>query len=195
MLARQEPLPLSKPSQPLSREGMQKAVRMLGQIATVDQYTRLISPADADRIIATAERYLRPCTSDQAITLVAQLIAAYPNLQLERRDSAEQKNFQLYSIKLHEAFLMFSYEIGLQLVDGGRGIPSIQAYRPQPSDIRAMGEKLAGKYRDTIAMARLHKQEAFKRAARRAEEAKYAVPPEVRRAQIERLLGRAIKAP
>ena len=168
---------------------------MLGQIATVDQYTRLISPADADRIIATAERYLRPCTSDQASTLVARLIAAYPNLQLERRDAAEQKNFRLYTIKLHEALSQFSYEIGLQIVDGGRGVPSIQAYRPQPSDIRTMGEKLANRYRDTKTMAQLHKAECERRKAQRAEDAKYSVPPEVRSAQVERLLGRAIKAP
>lgn len=160
---------------------------MLGTLAPVTGQTRLIGAGDCDRIGAAVDEHIRPCTSEQASGLVAKLIYAYPAISLANRTPEEDYNFRLYTVKLHEAFSVFSRAIGEAIVHGGTGVPSIVTYKPQPSDIVAFGKKELEKRLTVKAMATRHKREAERRAEAEAEERKYQcrVSPE----KISELVG------
>lgn len=172
---------------PLSAEGMAKATRLLGTLAPVTDHTRVIAPADCDRIIAAVDDQTKPCTQQQASGFVARLIFAYPGLALAGRTPGEERDFQRYTVKLHEAFSVFSYPIGEAIVHGGTGVPAAVAYKPQPSDIVAFGKKEMEKLRTVKAMAMRHLAEAKRRAEAVEQERKYQhrISPE----RINQLLG------
>ena len=153
--------------------------------------TRLVLPADCDRIIAAVDAQLQPCTQEQASGLVARLIFAYPGLALASRSDEENRDFQRYTLKLHEAFSVFSYAIGEAIVHGGTGVPAAVAYKPQPSDIVAFGKREVGKRLTVKSMAQRHKAAAVRRAEEAEREEKYQrrMSPE----RISELVG-AIKA-
>lgn len=182
----------SIPSSKLSPEGLAKAMRLLGNLEPVTAYTRLISPVDADRIVTSVEADLAPCTRSEAATLVAELIGAYPDIAMARRQADGEKDFKLYSLKLYEAFAQFSFAIGKAIVNGGSGVPAICPYKPKPADVVAFGAKERDKRLNTKTMAQRHKAEAQRREAERAEHAaaeKSWGTPEQRKAKVDALMA------
>lgn len=140
----------------------------------VTHNTRLINALDCDRIEASIDADLRPCTGDQASTLVAELLGAYPGLVASKDGSqASYREFQLYAVKLCEAFKEFSYSVGKAIVHGGTGIPAKVAYKPQPSDVVKFGTIERDKRINTKTMVQRHRAEAIRRAEEAEEEQKY----------------------
>lgn len=153
---------------------MAKAIRMFGNLEHVSQATRLIATADADRIEAAIDADLQPCSRDQASTLVAELLGAYPGLVASKDGSTESyREFQLYAVKLCEAFKEFSYSVGKAIVHGGTGIPAKVAYKPQPSDVVKFGAIERDKRINVKTMVQRHRAEAIRRAEEAEEEQKY----------------------
>lgn len=182
----------SKACETASPERMAAAIQALGPLKPVTEYSRLISPEACDRVIANADAHMTPCSRDQASSLVAQLIHADPGLALDRRDDERERSFQAYALKLHEAFCVFSYAVGLQIVHGGTGVPATVPYRPKPSDVRATGDKIVGHIRDAKTMAQRHKAEAQRRENQRAEQAerqKSCGTAEQRKARVAALMA------
>lgn len=171
---------------------MARATRLLGAVQPVNEYTSLISPADADRIAATVDAQLISCTRNEASSLVVELLGAYPEIVLmrnDRTDGAEQ-SYKLYTIKLFEAFADYSYAIGKLIVDGGKeGVPARQKYRPQPSDIHDCAKIHIGRLQNVKTMALRHKAEAERRAFVKAQEAREFGDPAERKARIDALVN------
>jgi hypothetical protein len=171
---------------------MAKAIRMFGEIATVTPTTSLIRAEDADRIIASVDAGLQPCTPQQAAVLTAELIAAYPSLAMQRTDPSLSKDFQLYAVKLIEAFSKFSFEIGKLAVHGADGVPGRVQFKPQPSDVVAFATRELERRQNVKTMAMRHKAEAERREKLKAEEDDYVrnrPAYEERKRQVEKLLG------
>lgn len=147
---------------------MAKAKRLFASVSSVDHTTRLINAGDAGRLIATADALMTPCTPAEAAFLVAELIAAYPQLAMMRADKTQ--DFQLYSIKLHEAFRKFSKEVGKAVVHGGDGIPGKVAYKPQASDVMTFGNAEVEKIARVKTMAMRHRAESDRRRDARLSE-------------------------
>lgn len=140
----------------------------------VTPQTRLISPIDCDRIEASIDYDLQPCTRDQGSTLVAELLAAYPGVVASKDGSSESyREFQLYAIKLCEAFVTFSFAIGKAIVHGGTGVPSLVQFKPQPSDIVKFGMAEKDKRLNVKTMAQRHREEAKRREREAEDEKKY----------------------
>ena len=153
---------------------MAKAIRMFGNLESVTYNTRLISPTDCDRIEASIDVDLRQCTGDQASTLVAKLLGAYPGLVASKDGSqASYREFQLYAVKLSEAFKEFSFSVGKAIVHGGTGIPAKVAYKPQPSDVVKFGAIERDKRVNVKTMAQRHRAEAIRRAEEIEDDQKY----------------------
>lgn len=149
--------------------------------------------ADADRIIAGVDDALVPCSRNEAATLVAQLIGAYPDVLMMRDDPSTSKDFKLYTLKLHEAFSQFSLRVGESIVHGGTGLPAQNPYRPKPADVVAFGKKHVDMLINTKSMAQRHLAEARRRREEKAAEAELARrrPSAERRAeQVRELLGK-----
>ena len=174
---------------PLSTEGMAKALRMFSKPEPVNEYTRLINPLDADRIVASVDERLRPCTRSQSTTLVAQLIGCYPGVLTAKRNDDEQREFELWTLKLQEAFSVFSYDIGKAIVHGGTGVPSKQRYRPQPSDIAEFGQREVDKLQAVKLMAQRHKAEAARRGQQRIDDEKRGGYDENRHRRVQALVS------
>lgn len=165
---------------PLSAEGMAKAMRVFSRLEPVTEYTRLIDPDSAARIIATVDRDLQPCSREQATSLVAELLGAYPGIAAASRSSEEVRDFKLYTVKLFEAFSLFSFAIGKCAVHGGSGIPAKQRFKPQPSDIVEFCTAEKVRRLDVKTMAQRHLAEAKRRGDAAAEDAKYRLSPEAK---------------
>lgn len=147
--------------------------------------------ADADRIIAGVDDALMPCSRNEAATLVAQLIGAYPDVLMMRDDPATSKDFKLYTLKLHEAFSQFSLRVGEAIVHGGTGLPAQNPYRPKPADVVAFGKKHVDMLVNTKSMAQRHLAEARRRREEKAAEEEFArnrPSLEARKEQVARLL-------
>ena len=164
---------------------------MFGEVSSVTPTTPLIRSEDADRIIASVDASLRPCTPQQAATLCAELIGAYPALAMQRNDPSFAKDFQLYAVKLIEAFSKYSFEIGKIVVHGADGVPGKVAFKPQPSDVVAAANKELERRQNVKTMAMRHKAEAARRERQKAEEdeiARNRPAYEERKRQVEQLL-------
>lgn len=147
---------------------MAKAVRLFGKIEEVTDRTQLLRVEDAHRLIAGVDERMTPCTRNEAATLVAQLIGAYPDLAMMRDDPSTSKDFTLYVLKLHEAFSQFSYAIGLAIVHGGTGLPAKNPYKPNPANVVKFGEAERDKLLAVKTMAQRHIAEAKRRAEEKA---------------------------
>lgn len=152
---------------------MQRATSLLGKLDDVTEKTQLVQIPDAERIIAGVDARMQPCTRNEAATLVAQLIGAYPDIAMMRDDPSTSKDFALYTLKLHEAFSQFSYAIGLAIVHGGTGLPAKNPYKPKPADVVAFGNAERDKLLNTKSMAQRHIAEARRRAEAKAKEAEF----------------------
>ena len=171
---------------------MAKAIRLFGTLRPVDSHDSLLASGDVDRIIAACDAELAPCTRDESTTLVAELLGAYPGLRASAMSAEAQRDFKLYCIKLQEAFLRFSFPIGKIIVNGGTGVPARQKFKPQPSDIVAMGEAEERKRHDLKAMALRHRTEAERRERERQAEAAFErsrATPAQRAEYVARLLA------
>lgn len=171
---------------------MQKATNLLGKLDEVTEKTQLVQIPDAERIIAGVNERMVPCSRNQAATLVAQLIGAYPDIAMMRDDPSTSKDFTLYTLKLHEAFLQFSYSIGLAIVHGGTGLPAKSPYKPKPADVVAFGNAERDKLLNTKSMAQRHIAEAKRRSEAKAKEAEFErnrPSAEQRAEQVRQLLG------
>lgn len=181
----------SIPSSKLSEAGLSKALRLFALVADVNEKTPLMHPDDAIKVIAAIDETMRPCTRMEAATLVAELIGAYPDLSMAKNDPAQSKDFALYSLKLHEAFTQFSFNVGKAIVHGGTGLPSQNPYRPKPADVVAFGKAEVEKLQNAKTMAQRHLAEKARREqARKAEEEFQRHRPslERRKAQVSALL-------
>lgn len=170
---------------------MAKAIRLFGTLRPVDSHERLLASDVVDRIVAACDVELAPCSRDESTTLVAELLGAYPGLRAAAMSAEAQRDFKLYCIKLQEAFLRFSFPIGKAIVNGGTGVPARQKFKPQPSDIVAMGEAEERKRHDLKAMALRHRTEAERRERARAAEVEFERSrgtPEHRAQVVARLL-------
>ena len=167
-------------------------MKLLGKLSAVTSSTQLIHPADVDRIVEAAKRAEIPCTRAEATTLVAEIIAAYPGIKPDSNHPEKLRDFKAYSIKLFEAFSAYSYEIGKLATHGATGIPSINQYKPQPSDIVKFCESKLQPIRNASYMALKHREESRRRAEERARERTYdwAKSPENRR-KIDDIWARA----
>lgn len=157
----------------LSHEGMAKALRMFGNLEMVTANTRLISAVDCDRIEASIDVDLRPCTREEGTTLVAELLGAYPDFLNTRRSPEEQRDFQVYALKLLEAFLQFSWSIGKAIVHGGTGIPSKIQFKPRATDIITHGQAEKDRRINVKTMVQRHRAEAKRREDEATQEEKY----------------------
>lgn len=146
---------------------------MFGNLEMVTAHTRLISPIDCDRIEASIDADLRPCTREEGTTLVAELLGAYPDFLNTRRSPEEQRDFQVYALKLLEAFLQFSWSIGKAMVHGGTGIPAKVQFKPRATDIITHGQAEKDRRINVKTMAQRHRAEAIRRAEEAEEEQKY----------------------
>jgi hypothetical protein len=172
---------------------MQKATRLLGKLDEVTDKTQLVHPVDAQRVIDGVDDRMRPCTRNEAATLVAQLIGAYPDIAMMRDDPSTSKDFALYTLKLHEAFSQFSYAIGQAIVHGGTGLPSKSPYRPKPADVVAFGNAERDRLLNTKTMAQRHLAESRRRAEQKAKDEHFArsrPSAEERQRQVQEALGR-----
>lgn len=170
---------------------MAKALRVFSRLETVDQRTQLIDPDSAQRIIATVDRDLLPVTREQATSLVAELLGAYPGVKGNLASDEQRRDFQVYTVKLFEAFSAYSFVIGKAAVHGATGIPSKQRFKPQPSDIVDFCEAEKHRRLDVKTMAQRHIAESQRRQRERAEAAELAkgqVSPEQRKAFVEQTL-------
>ena len=179
-----------KPFSPISSEGMARAVTRFSVVSPVTEFTPLMVEVDAERMIATVDEYLQPCTRQQAAALVSELMMAYPQIAMQRNDpnSKAAKDLQLYTTKLFEAFASFSYAIGKRAVHGAHGIPGKVAYKPQPSDIVSFAEKEIAKLQNVKTMAIRHLNERRRRDAERKDQnlEQYGTPEE-RKARVAAL--------
>ena len=139
----------------------------------VTTHTRLISPIDCDRIEASIDADLQPCTREQGTTLVAELLGAYPDFLNTRRSTEEQRDFQVYALKLLEAFLQFSWSIGKAIVHGGTGIPAKVQFKPRATDIITHGQAEKDSRINVKTMVQRHRAESIRRAEEAEEEQKY----------------------
>lgn len=146
---------------------------MFGNLEMVTANTRLISHIDCDRIEASIDADLRPCTREQGTTLVAELLGAYPDFLNTRRCTEEQRDFQVYALKLLEAFLQFSWSIGKAIVHGGTGIPAKVQFKPRATDIITHGQAEKDRRINVKTMVQRHRDEAIRRAEEAEEEEKY----------------------
>lgn len=188
---RRDPAP-STPSSKLSEQGLAKAIRLFSELQPVAENSRLIDPADAARIIAAIDETLKPCSQNEAATLVAELIGCYPELSMAKADAAQSKDFRLYTVKVLEAFSQFSFAIGKAICHGGTGLPAQSPYRPKPADVVTFGKAEEAKRLNAKTMAQRHMAEHARRAAEREEEARFNASrssPEERARKVQALLG------
>ena len=155
---------------------------MFATVQPVTYSTPLMAPIDADRLIASVNAALKPCTREQASALVLELIAGYPQLILAKQDA----DTRLYQAKLLEAFAKYSHGIGKRIVNGADGIPGKVAFKPQPSDVVAFAEREQDKLRNVLTMAMRHKAEHQRRADDRARDQQCGTP-EQRKARVAAL--------
>ncbi len=183
----------SIPSLAISETGLQRAIHLLGKLDEVTSRTRLLAPVDAERVIAGVDDRMQPCSRNEAATLVAQLVGAYPDIAMMRDDPSTSKDFALYTLKLHEAFSQFSFAIGQAIVHGGTGLPAENPYKPKPSDVVAFGRKLVARLTDAKTMAQRHLAESKRRREEKAREAEFErnrPSAEERQRQVQEALGR-----
>lgn len=186
---------MPKPFSPISPEGMAKALRMFSNVAPVSEFTPLMAEVDAERMIATVDAYLQPCSVEQAASLVIELFASYPQLlaQKSSADSKAAQDFKFYTAKVNQAFAKFSYGIGKRAVHAADGIPGQVAYKPQPSDIVSFANKEIAKLQNVKTMAIRHVDEHRRRAAERNEQGRQQYgTPEERKARVAALAAEAI---
>ena len=146
---------------------------MFGNLEMVTAHTRLISPTDCDRIETSIDEDLRGCTREEGTTLVAELLGAYPDFLNTRRSTEEQRDFQVYALKLLEAFMQFSWSIGKAIVHGGTGIPAKVQFKPRATDIITHGQAEKDRRINVKTMVQRHRAEAKRREDEAEQEEKY----------------------
>lgn len=163
-------------------------------MTTVSERTSLVTPLDRDRIEATIDAQMAKCTQEQAVAFTAQLIAANPNFQTNKRTPEEERDHKIYVVKLAQAFMEIPYVVGLQAVHGGKGIPSKVAFRPTPADVLAFAKSAVERLQNVKSMMALHKREHERREKEKAEESKYqTTDPEARNARVQAAVAGAVK--
>lgn len=167
---------------------------MFSNVAPVSEFTPLMAEVDAERMIATVDAYLQPCSVEQAASLVIELFASYRQLlaQQSNADSKAAQDFKFYTAKINQAFATFSYGIGKRAVHAADGIPGQVAYKPQPSDIVSFANKEIAKLRNVKTMAIRHLAERRRREAERADTRQQYGTPEERKARVAALAAEAI---
>jgi hypothetical protein len=174
----------------LSTEGMAKALRMFGTIQTVTYATPLIAEVDAARIEAAIDQSLVKCTQHQATTLVVELLGAYPDFVNTRRSEDDERDYKIYLVKLVEAMMQFSPDIGKAAVHGGTGIPAKMSFKPRATDIILFGKAELEKRQNVKTMLARHRAEAERRRKEKAAEKDFTRTPEMQKRiadEIERL--------
>lgn len=179
----------SLPCSQVSPAGMAKAMTAFQNLRDLTPHDRLIAGDDARRLIATVDAQLLPCSRNEATSLVAELLLAYPSARPSPNDREAQRDFEGYSLKLFEAFRAFSFVIGKAAVSGATGIPAKQRFKPQPSDIVEFCTAERDRRLTVKTMAQRHLAEAARRERQREEEARFATTPEQRKRVADLVAG------
>lgn len=168
--------PLSKPSTTLSPEGWERAKKRLAAVENLTEHSALIDAGSCDRIIATADASLRPCTPKEALALSLELIGCYPDLTMSATPK-QQADLKVYGTKMAEAFAQFSAEIGRVIVSTRAGVAGSTRFKPTPADVVACGNEEVQLRHNIKTMAYRHKAEAKRRAEDQAERDRAASTP------------------